>query len=105
MAAIKLVYIGGGATRGPGTIASFVQHAAYFAGSEIVLVDPHAENLELVRRVGQRIIEAEGADLRLSATTDRRAALAGAHAVLRAFRPRRVAGPAPDERSPPKYRG
>jgi 6-phospho-beta-glucosidase len=103
MAAIKLVYIGGGATRGPGTVASFVQHAAQFAGSEIVLVDPHAENLELVRRVGQRIIEAEGADLRLSATTDRRAALEGADAVLSSFRPGGFAARALDERIPLKY--
>src|SRR5262245_17151003 len=100
MAAIKLVYIGGGATRGPGTIASFVRHAAQFAGSQIVLVDVHAENLELVRRVGQRIIESEGADLRLSATTDRRAALDGADAVLTSFRPGGFAARALDERIP-----
>jgi len=103
MAAIKLVYIGGGATRGPGTIASFVRHAAQFAGSEIVLVDVHAENLELVRRVGQRIVEAAGADLRLSATTERRAALEGADAVLTSFRPGGFAARALDERIPLKY--
>ncbi|MBC8160810.1 MAG: glycoside hydrolase [Roseiflexaceae bacterium] len=87
MAGIKIVYLGGGATRGPGTLASFVRHAAQYAGSEIVLVDVHAEQLELVRRVGQRIVEAEGADIRLRATTDRRAALHGADAVLSSFRP------------------
>ncbi len=52
MAAIKLVYIGGGATRGPGTVASMIQRAAHFAGSEIVLVDIDEEMLELVRAGG-----------------------------------------------------
>jgi 6-phospho-beta-glucosidase len=103
MAAIKLVYIGGGATRGPGTIASFVQQATGFAGSEIVLVDVDEGALELVRRLGQRIIEAEGADLRLSATTDRRAALHGADAVLTSFRPGGFEARRLDERIPLKY--
>lgn len=87
MAAIKIVYIGGGATRGPGTLASFVRRAGQFAGSEIVLVDVNAEMMELSRRVGQRFVEAEGADLRISATTDRRAALKDADVVLSSFRP------------------
>ena len=87
MAAIKLVYIGGGATRAPGTLASFVQHAAHFAGSEIVLVDVEPADMELARRVGQRFIEAAGADLRLTATTDRQAALSDADVVLSSFRP------------------
>jgi 6-phospho-beta-glucosidase len=103
MAAIKLVYLGGGASRAPGTIASFVRHARQFAGSEIVLVDVDAEQLELVRRVGQRIIEAEGAELRLSATRDRRAALDGADAVLSSFRPGGFAARRLDERIPLKH--
>ena len=100
MAAIKIVYIGGGATRGPGTVASFVRHAAQYAGSEIVLVDLNSERLELVRRVGQRIIEAASADIRLRATTDRRAALQGADAVLSSFRPGGFEARGFDERIP-----
>lgn len=100
MAAIKLVYLGGGASRGPGTVASFVRHAADFAGSEIVLVDIDADAMELTRRVGQRIIEAEGVDLRLQATTDRRAALQDADAVLSSFRPGGFEARCWDERIP-----
>ncbi len=100
MAAIKLVYIGGGATRGPGTIASFVQHAARFAGSEIVLVDIDEQSLDLVHRLGQRLIDAAGVDLRLRATTDRRAALVDADAVLTSFRPGGFAARRLDERIP-----
>ena len=87
MAAIKFVYIGGGATRGPGTLASIVRHAAQFSGSEIVLVDINEEMMELTRQVGQRFIEAEGVDLRLSMTTNRREALVDADAVLTSYRP------------------
>jgi 6-phospho-beta-glucosidase len=87
MAAIKLVYLGGAATRGPGTIASLARHARHFAGSEIVLVDIDADRLALVERLGRRLVAEAGADLRLSATLDRAAALDGADAVLASFRP------------------
>src|SRR5829696_8586746 len=87
MPAIKIVYLGGAATRGPGTIAAFARHARHFAGSEIMLVDIDAERLDLVERLGRSLIGEASADLRLSATTDRAAALDGAGAVLAAFRP------------------
>jgi 6-phospho-beta-glucosidase len=103
MAAIKLVYLGGGSTRAPGTLASIVSHARHFAGSEVVLVDLKPDRLALVRRLGQRLIEAEGADLRLSATTDRAAALEGADAVLASFRPGGFEARRLDERIPLKY--
>ena len=48
MAPIKLVYLGGAATRAPGTIAALVRHARHFAGSEIVLVDIDVDRLALV---------------------------------------------------------
>ena len=87
MARLKLVYLGGGSTRAPGTLAALIRQAAHFAGSEVVLVDLHPERLALVERLGRRMIAAAGVDLRLSATTDRRQALAGAGAVLTSFRP------------------
>ena len=86
MAAIKLVYLGGAATRAPGTLAALARHAQHFAGGEIVLVDIDPERLALVERLGRRIIADAGADLRLSATVDRAAALDSAGAVLASFR-------------------
>jgi len=103
MAAIKLVYIGGGSARAPGTVAAFIEHARYFDGSEIVLVDLDPERLQIVRALGQRMIEYEGIDLRLTMTTDRRAALAGADAVLTAFRPGGFEARRLDERLPLKH--
>ena len=87
MAAIRLTYIGGGSTRAPGTVASFVERAGRFAGSELVLVDLDAERLEVVAEIGRRIARARGADIRITATTDRAAGLADADVVLTSFRP------------------
>src|SRR5947199_94308 len=39
MARIKLAYIGGGSTRAPGTMASFIHQGQNFQGSEVVLSD------------------------------------------------------------------
>ena len=39
MARLKIAYIGGGSTRGAGTMASFIEQGENFAGSEVVLID------------------------------------------------------------------
>ena len=49
MARLKIAYIGGGSTRGAGTMASFIEQGENFTGSEIVLIDLDAERLELIR--------------------------------------------------------
>jgi len=87
MAAIKLVYIGGGSTRAPGTMASFIHQGESFRGSEVVLVDLNEEHLELVRKMAQKMSDVAGVDIKVTATTDRRAALQGCDAVLTSFRP------------------
>jgi 6-phospho-beta-glucosidase len=100
MARIKIAYIGGGSTRGAGTMASFVQQGASFAGSEIVLVDLDEDHLQLVQRLARRMASAAGVDLTVSATTDRRAGLDGCDAVLTSFRPGGFEARAVDERLP-----
>jgi 6-phospho-beta-glucosidase len=87
VARIKLVYVGGGSTRAPGTMASLVARGTAFAGSEVVLVDLDAERLALVERLARRMAAAAGVDVAVSSTTDRRAALEGCDAVLTSFRP------------------
>jgi 6-phospho-beta-glucosidase len=103
MASIKLVYIGGGSSRGAGTMASFLERGDHFAGSEVVLVDLNPERLEIVRRMAQRIADVKGLDITIRATTDRRAALTGADAVLTSFRPGNFEARALDERIPLKH--
>jgi 6-phospho-beta-glucosidase len=103
MAAIRLTYIGGGSTRAPGTVASFVERAVRFAGSELVLVDLDAARLEVVAEIGRRMARARSADIRITATTDRVAGLADADVVLTSFRPGGFEARALDERLPLRH--
>ena len=103
MASIKITYIGGGSTRAPGTMASFIEQGQNFAGSEIALVDLDADRLELVRTIAQRMIDVRGLDLRVVTTTDRRAGLTDADAVLGSFRPGGFEARVIDEKLPLQY--
>jgi 6-phospho-beta-glucosidase len=87
MARIKLAYIGGGSTRGAGTMASFIHQGENFNGSEVVLIDLNEERLKLVQTLAQKMARARGLDLTFSIATDRRAGLQGCDAVLTSYRP------------------
>src|SRR5579885_911148 len=87
MARIKLAYIGGGSTRAPGTMASFVDQGENFNGSEVVLIDLNEERLALVKTLSEKMARAKGLDLTITTTTDRRAGLTDCDAVLSSFRP------------------
>lgn len=100
MARLKVAYIGGGSTRGAGTLASWVHQGENFSGSEIVLIDLVPERLELVRTIAEKMIAVRGLDLRVTATTDRLAGLDGCDAVLTSYRPGGFEARALDERIP-----
>src|SRR5262245_49403532 len=87
MARIKLAYIGGGSTRAPGTMASFVAQGEQFNGSEVVLIDLDEERLRIVETIARKMARARGLDLALSTTTNRRDGLRDCDAVLTSFRP------------------
>lgn len=87
MARIKMAYIGGGSTRGPGTMASFVHQGENFQGSEVVLIDLNQERLDLVKQLTDKMARNAGIDLTVTTTTDRRAGLQDCTAVLTSFRP------------------
>ena len=87
MARIKLAYIGGGSTRAPGTMASFVHQGENFQGSEVVLIDLNEERLEIVRTIAEKMARQKELDLKITATTDRRAGLEDCDSVLTSFRP------------------
>jgi len=82
----KIVIIGGGGARGPGLIQAFAMTGASFAGSELWLYDINEETLDLVYRLGLRIIQSVGAEIRLFRTTNRIAALTDADLILASFR-------------------
>ena len=103
MARIKIAYIGGGSTRAAGTMASFVSQGENFAGSEVVLIDLHADRLELIRGLAERMAAAHGVDLSVTATTDRRAGLADCDAILTSYRPGGFEARVLDERIPLRH--
>ena len=100
MARIKLVYLGGGSTRAAGTMASLIANGADFEGSEVVLVDLDEGRLALIRTLAEKMARARGHDIVVTATTDRRAALADCDAVLSSFRPGGFEARVKDERIP-----
>jgi len=78
----KIVVIGAGSAMfGPGTLRDILVHPALH-GSDVVLVDIDAEQLQEVHEFGQRMNSLAGAECRISATTDRRQALVGADFVV-----------------------
>lgn len=103
MAAIRIAYVGGGSTRAPGTVASFVEHGTAFAGSEIVLLDLVPERLDVVRRLTERMASVRGVDLRVRTTTERVEALTDADVVLTSFRPGGFEARAMDETIPLRH--
>jgi 6-phospho-beta-glucosidase len=100
MARLKIAYVGGGSTRGAGTMASFIEQGENFSGSEIVLIDLDPERLELIRTLAQRMAAAKGVDITVSATTDRRAGLDACDAILTSYRPGGFEARVLDERIP-----
>src|SRR5690606_1355129 len=103
MARIKIAYLGGGSSRAAGTMASLLWHGAEFAGSEVVLIDLDPDRLDVVRRITEQLIKAQGVDLTVTATTDRRAGLRDVDVVLSSFRPGGFEARALDERIPLKH--
>src|SRR6478609_8833397 len=87
MARIKMAYIGGGSTRGAGTMASFVHQGENFNGSEVVLIDLNEERLKIVQTLAQKMARVRGLDITISATTNRREGLQDCDAVLTSDRP------------------
>ena len=87
MARIKLAYIGGGSTRAPGTVASFIEQGENFQGSEIVLVDLNQERMQVVKTIAEKMARARNLDLTITTTTNRRIGLEDCDAVLTSYRP------------------
>jgi 6-phospho-beta-glucosidase len=100
VARLKIAYVGGGSTRGAGTMASFIEQGENFAGSEICLIDLDAQRLELIRTLAERMATTKDVDITVTATTDRRAGLDACDAVLTSYRPGGFEARVLDERIP-----
>ncbi|MBE2270056.1 MAG: glycoside hydrolase, partial [Anaerolinea sp.] len=87
MARLKIAYIGGGSTRAPGTVASFIHQGENFDGSEIVLIDFDTDRMNVIKTMADKMIRDKGIDMTITPTTDRRAGLTDCDAVLTSYRP------------------
>src|SRR5436305_921495 len=72
---MKIAYIGGGSAYAPGVLRAFIGLREVFGGSEVALMDINGPNLEVVRRLGERMAWGAGADLRITATQEGREAV------------------------------
>ncbi|WP_337103696.1 family 4 glycosyl hydrolase [Paenibacillus sp. YIM B09110] len=79
---MKFVLIGGGSFVFAPTVLEDVIVKNRLMNDELVLVDPNAEAVEAMAGAGRRIADKLGVTVRISATTDRRQALAGADYVI-----------------------
>lgn len=102
---IKLAIIGGGSSYTPELVEGVLKRREQLPVSEIHFVDVEAglEKLEIIVALTRRMIAKAGADITVTASLDRRAAIAGADFVMTQFRVGGLQARARDERIPLKY--
>ncbi|MEU8433547.1 6-phospho-beta-glucosidase [Streptomyces sp. NPDC029216] len=79
---MKLAVVGGGSTYTPELVDGFARLRDSLPVTELVLIDPAAERLELVGGLARRIFARQGHPGRITTTSDLDAGVAGAGAVL-----------------------
>ncbi|WKD34628.1 6-phospho-beta-glucosidase [Streptomyces xanthophaeus] len=79
---MKLAVVGGGSTYTPELIDGFARLRDSLPVSELVLIDPAAERLELIGGLARRIFARQGHPGRVTTTSDLDAGIDGADAVL-----------------------
>ena len=94
---MKLTIIGGGSVRTPRLIPSLVKRSAALGLDEVWLMDIDAEKLDLIGSLCQTLAEQVGAPFKMIFTTDARAAIQDATAVITSIRPGKEQGRATDE--------
>lgn len=103
MTAFKICIIGAGSVGFTKKLCSDILKVPEFVNVEIALTDINAQNLEMVEKIISRIVKVNGLSTRITATTDRRAALTGARYVMNVVRIGGLEAFADDIRIPLKY--
>ncbi|MCC8107613.1 MAG: alpha-glucosidase/alpha-galactosidase [Planctomycetes bacterium] len=83
---MKIAFIGAGSIGFCRQIFTDIMTVPELRDSEIVFMDINATNLDMVRELCQRDVDANGIDLKIRATTDRREALKDADFVINSVR-------------------
>ena len=103
MTPFKIAIIGAGSVGFTKKLVSDILKVPEFAGIEIALTDINAHNLDMIAQIIRRIVEVNGLPAKVTATTDRREALAGARYVMNCVRIGGLEAFADDIRIPLKY--
>ena len=99
----KICIIGAGSVGFTKKLCSDILKVPEFTGIEIALTDINAHNLEMIEQIIRRIVEVNDLPARVTATTDRRAALTGARYVMNCVRIGGLEAFADDIRIPLSY--
>ena len=83
---MKICVVGGGSTYTPELVDGILRRRDRLPASELVLLDPNHERLEIVGRFARRMCEASGSDLQVRWTADAADALAGSEFVVTQLR-------------------
>src|SRR5262249_44071959 len=83
---MKLALIGGGGVRAPLFVASALRRTGRIGLQEICLMDIDAEKLELFGGLCREVVRMAGSPVRITSTTDARAAFEGARYVVTTIR-------------------
>ena len=103
MTAFKICIIGAGSVGFTKKLCSDILKVPEFEDVEIALTDINAHNLDMVEQIISRIVKVNGLSTRITATTDRRAALTGARYIMNVVRIGGLEAFADDIRIPLKY--
>ncbi len=100
---MKLVIVGGGSSYTPELVDGLLQHVDTFPVTEICLTDINPSRLDILCGLTRRMVAKSGRSMRVTATTDRREALAGADFVNGLIRVGGMDARILDEKIPLKY--
>ncbi len=103
MTAFKVTIIGAGSVGFTKKLVSDLLKVPEFEDIEIALTDINAHNLDMIAQIIRRIVTVNGLKTTVTATTDRRRALAGARYVMNVVRIGGLEAFADDIRIPLKY--
>jgi alpha-galactosidase len=102
-APFKVAIIGAGSVGFTKTLVSDLLKVPEFEGIEIALTDINPHNLDMIRQIIERIVAVNGLPAKVTASTDRRAALSGARYIMSCVRVGGLEAFATDVNIPLKY--
>ncbi|MCC5974073.1 MAG: alpha-glucosidase/alpha-galactosidase [Rubellimicrobium sp.] len=103
MTAFKICIIGAGSVGFTKKLCQDILKVAEFEDIEIALTDVNPKNLDMIAQIIRRIVEVNGLKTKVTATTDRREAFAGARYIMCCVRIGGLEAYADDIRIPLKY--